>query len=246
MRHSILFHFLTGNKKNLRKSDDVPAAWKVDYYKEYPRLPQLVLPEPRPLGGSLAETLLKRKSERSFDPEGPISLGELSDFLYWSAGIKEKSPNSPRRMYPSGGARYPLEIYPIVFRADGFKNAVYHYAPLGHKLEEIADASWLEKTAEIIFEEKMQKAAVIFIITAVFERTMMKYQEFGYRLILEEAGHLCQNFYLVAAAMDLAGCGLGGFSDKLANQLLEIDGKNEGAVYAFAFGKNKQDVIKRS
>jgi SagB-type dehydrogenase family enzyme len=85
----------------------------------------------------------------------------------------------------------------------------------------------------------MKKAPVIFLMSAVFERTMNKYGEFGYRLILQESGHICQNFYLTATSMGLGGCGLGGVEDKLANKLLDIDGINEASVYAFALGKKQ-------
>lgn len=236
MRPSILFHISTRNKESLLEEGEMPEEWKIIYYKRYPRLPQIALPRPDKINVPLSQALLARKSERDFDPEKTLWLQRISDFLYWSAGIKDKKSNIAKRMYPSGGARYPIEIYPIIFRAGDFKNGVYHYAPREHLLEEIADKDWLEEARKILVDKEIKNAAAVFIMTAVFERTMMKYQEFGYRLILEEAGHLCQNFYLVSGAMGLAGCGLGGFYDKPANELLDIDGINEAAIYAFALG----------
>ena len=38
------------------------------------------------------------------------------------------------RPYPGGGARYELEIYPVIYRCDGIKPGVYHYHPLEHQL----------------------------------------------------------------------------------------------------------------
>lgn len=87
------------------------------------------------------------------------------------------------------------------------------------------------------------KCSAVIILTAIFDRTMMKYKERGYRYILFEAGHVMQNAYLISTAMDLGICSVGGFIDDKINDLLNIDGVNESALYLGVIGNIKN--IKR-
>jgi oxazoline/thiazoline dehydrogenase len=50
----------------------------------------------------------------------------------------------------------------------------------------------------------------VLIVTARFGRVMWKYHAIGYSLVLKHVGVLYQTIYLVATAMGLAVCGLGG------------------------------------
>jgi SagB-type dehydrogenase family enzyme len=56
---------------------------------------------------------------------------------------------------------------------------------------------------------------------------------------LFEAGHVMQNAYLICTAMDLGICSVGGFLDDKINDLLNIDGINESALYLGVIGNIK-------
>ena len=56
------------------------------------------------------------------------------------------------------------------------------------------------------------------------------------RFVLLEAGHLAENFYLVAASLRLAVVAVGGFFDDVVNRTLAVDGVDEAAVYLLVFG----------
>jgi hypothetical protein len=61
---------------------------------------------------------------------------KLSSLLYHVAGIREKNEfMQANRFYPSAGARYPLEVYPLVFNVKGIKSGIYHYYVKNHLLE---------------------------------------------------------------------------------------------------------------
>ena len=75
------------------------------------------------------------------------------------------------------------------------------------------------------------------IMTAVFDRSQMKYGERGYRYMLIEAGHVGQNFCLTAEALGLKCSALGGTHDEPIERLLDIDGVTESVMYALAIGK---------
>jgi SagB-type dehydrogenase family enzyme len=52
-----------------------------------------------------------------------------------------------------------------------------------------------------------------------------------------EAGHIAQNLCLAATAMGLGACPVGAFFDDDLNALLELDGRDEAALYIVAVGK---------
>ena len=74
------------------------------------------------------------------------------------------------------------------------------------------------------------------LISAVFNRTVIKYRDRGYRLILIEAGHLGQNISVVSAALGIKSCALGGFIDDKCNEILDLEKEKESVIYIFACG----------
>lgn len=218
-----------------------PEAWKKIFYKAYPRFKQVILPVPTINKYNLLETFFNRESCRKFS-RTPITLQQFNDLLYYSAGMKNfvKRDDSTKRFYPSAGGRYPLEVYPFVFQAEGIESAVYHYHVKTHSLELILEKPFFAQTFKQFNQPWMKKSAVLLIITAVFDRTENKYQDRGYRHILTEYGHLAQNVCLVSSALNLGCCSIGGFIDDGLNKLLDIDGIDESIVGVITIG-NKYD-----
>ena len=153
-----------------------------------------------------------------------------------------------RRAQASDGARFPIEVYPIVFRpstssgqapgGDGLKAGLYHYNVKDHALDVLWDGEFSDEDISQIFTYPWVKdAAVGIVMTAVFSRNQNKYGERGYRYILLEAGHIGQNLYLVSEALGLKCCALGGKKDENLEKLIDIDGVTESVVYGFAVGK---------
>lgn len=198
------------------------------------------MPKPENIDYSLGQSLVFRRSERNFTGQ-PIDLKKLSQFLFYSAGITlpNNDFNKTRRSYPSGGARYPLEIYPIILRGhNDLRAGIYHYNVKEHSLERLLERGDILENVypRAIWQEMVGKASMILAISAVFRRTTMKYGDRGYKYVLFEAGHLGENFYLVSTALGIKCCGLGGFDDYRFNELLDLDGKEEAVLYVFAFG----------
>ena len=218
-----------------------PKAWTTIYFKEYPRLLKTLLPKPENINFPLGESFKKRKSERDFDGK-TVSLKNLSQLLFYSAGIIDKKGDDwhrSRRPYPSGGGRFPLEIYLCVLESSNeLQEGIYHYNIKENSLEKILKEENLRKEIypKIIWQDMILKAPMVLAISAVFERTTMKYKERGIRYLFQEAGHLGQNLYLASTALGLKCCALGGFDDDSFNKLLDIDGEIEGVIYVFALG----------
>ncbi len=215
-----------------------PPEWKIINFKSYPRLQQITLPPVKDLNISLGRAVINRQSQRQFDKQ-PINLHQLSNLLFYSAGVIRGDSldwNKSRRTYPSGGARYPLEIYLAVFESKDIKRGIYHYNVRNHSLENLLEGNYRQDFFEIIGQDMIKEASLLVIISSVFNRTIVKYKDRGYRLILLEAGHLGQNISLVSSALNLKCCALGGFVDDKINEVLDIDKENESVIYVFVCG----------
>lgn len=108
---------------------------------------------------------------------------------------------------------HEIELYLTIHRCDGIEPGLYHYAPLAHELEHVADLGPAQQRllADACGSAGLQTPPdVLITLAARFQRVMWKYQSMAYAVILKNAGVLYQQMYLVATAMQLAPCGLGG------------------------------------
>lgn len=214
-----------------------PKEWSKVFFKSYPRLSKVKLPAPRLQAITLNEAILKRESDRNFSGK-PIKTEDLSNLLFYSAGIVRGKDDGSRRAYPSGGARYPLEIYPIVLNVKNLNSGIYHYNVKKNFLELISgDAEELEILKGAFRYPFVKNASLIIVFSMIPWRSAIKYGNFALKIGLIESGHLGQNVYLMAQAFKLKCCALGGFNEELVHKIFEIDGINEIAFYAIAIGK---------
>lgn len=196
----------------------------------------------RPLDVLLDE----RRSVREYATQQPITVEDLGAFLRHVASIHDgiRLPSGPvpyeitRRGYPSGGATYPLELYPVVASCRGLASGVYHYCPLDHDLEVIAPSEAVagHLIAGCGHRPEATPPQILLVITARFQRVTWKYQTVAYALILKEVGALMQTMYLVATAMCLAPCALGvGDSARMA-AVIGREWYEESSVGEFLLG----------
>jgi SagB-type dehydrogenase family enzyme len=207
--------------------------------KRRPHLPSAVLPPPALPESSFRAAVERRESGRDFGA-GPLTLTELATLLYAAYGVTRAaaSERPPMRTVPSGGALYPLEIYPAVVNVAGLEEGLYHFDPLRGVLERLRQADLRAEMAPLtVYPELFVKAAVVLFVTALFWRTRFKYGLRGYRFALIEAGHLGQNVLLTATALGLASVAVGGFYDREVDGFLGADGVNESALYALSTGR---------
>lgn len=190
------------------------------------------LPEPRYEGEmSVEEAIARRRSIRYYRDE-PLTLDQVSQLLWAAQGITEKKRKF--RASPSAGATYPFEIYVVVGNVQGLKPGVYHYNPFNHTLELIKEGDYrkeLQKAA--LNQEWVGKAAIDIVLVAFYERTTKYYGERGYQYVHIEAGHIGQNIYLQATALNLGTVAVGAFYDKEVAKVVETDGT---PLYIFPVG----------
>lgn len=212
--------------------------------RRYHRAAQVSLPpvaDLPPLERTLESSIIERRTRRHFSDK-PLSTTTLSKLLFLTGGITAKQQTESGfvrllRAAPSGGALYPIEVYLAVRRVEGIASGVYHYAAKEHVLELLREGDPSEELLRAChYHESLQQAALVFVFSAVLERTKRKYGERGYRLVLLEAGHVAQNLCLASTALNLGCMNICGFFDDRLNQLLFIDGLEEAALYAAYVG----------
>lgn len=169
-------------------------------------------------GRALASVLDERRSWRIW-PTKPVCHQTFSEFLWLSArnrvgvqaGIKNGYLSRP---YPSGGAVYSLEMYPVIASGavESIAGGLYRYLPEVHGLEPVSTNSedywpFLESAGR---SADTKAPPIALIITSRFARQSEIYRNLAYSLVLKEVGCLFQTLYLVAEYLGLSPCALGG------------------------------------
>jgi SagB-type dehydrogenase family enzyme len=195
-----------------------------------------------------------RRSARRY-AGSPITAVQLGDLLYRTARVRslitaapgaQDPPDVPargtpysNRPYPSGGACYELELYLTVGSCTGLANGVYHYDPLGHRLEPVsADRAAADEllSAACMTAALDSPAQVLISMTARFRRLSWRYEGLAYRLVLMHVGVMMQNLYIACAAMGLAPCALDAVDIDVAARAFGADWRTEPCVGQFLVG----------
>jgi len=170
----------------------------------------------------------------------PLILDELSYLLWSTQGIKGiVNGEYTFRTVPSAGARHAIETNLLLNRVEGVTPGLYRYRARDHQLLEISTDPHLaeEVTRACYGQPFIRTSAVTFLWTAVIYRMTWRYGERGYRYLHLDAGHICQNLYLAAEAIDVGVCAVGAFDDDQINDLLGFDGRELSVIYAATIGK---------
>ena len=185
---------------------------------------------------SLDSCFKKRRSIRDFSDK-PINLKQLSYLLWASTGIQRKEHGFDYRTAPSAGALYPIETYLVVNKIIDLPNGVYHYSIKDHTLEELRLGDFGIKAANAALGQMMcAKAAVVFIWTAIFQRSKWKYHQRAYRYIYLDAGHIAENLALASTSLGLGSCQIGALFDEEVNDIVDVDGTTESTIYMSVIG----------
>jgi len=197
--------------------------------------PSLKLPAPHLKGKtSVEQALSKRRSVRTYKDE-PLTIEQISQLCWSAQGI---TSDWGGRTAPSAGAKYPLEVFLVVENVDGLDPGVYHYNPSDHSLRKKIDGDKREDLyASALWQKPVIRAPVNFVISGVYERTMEKYGERGKRYVHMEVGHVCQNIYLQAEALNLGTVVIGAFDDQKVKKVLNL--KKEEPFAIMPVGRKK-------
>lgn len=213
-------------------------------------LPEAAIALPQPESAPLDEALFRRYTGRNYDPQAVLPLDLASRLLQRTFGAQHRLELAPgtvalKKTSPSGGSLHPIEAYVLVQRVGGLATGLYHYHPVRHALEplqslepEAARQLALEMVAG---QDWFADAPMLVILAARVARNFWKYRnhEKAYRVLLLDAGHLSQTFYLLAgetrlpafitAAVNEADIERALGLDPLQNAVLAVCGCGEAA-----------------
>jgi SagB-type dehydrogenase family enzyme len=204
-----------------------------------PAAPKMIPLPPPSLGDgpTLWKALQKRRSFRDYKPE-PLSLVELSTLLWATQGITEKAFGPWYRTAPSAGALHPIDTYLVVNRVEGLEPGIYFFDVVEFSLILKRAGDLARSIAQAALNQEMARtAAVVFVWVAVIRRSSQKYRQRAYRYIYLDCGHIAQNLYLGATALDLGCCAVAAIFDDEVNDLVGVDGQEETAIYLAMVGK---------
>jgi SagB-type dehydrogenase family enzyme len=211
--------------------------------KPYPEdavLVDLVPPDDLTVGTMpLIEAIRRRRSRRKFT-KGSLLPEELSFLLWATQGLYRVigEGTASLRTVPSAGARHPFETYLLVNRVDAMAAGLYRYLPLEHQLLFLRAGEELAREADAAcFEQYVQGSAVTFFWTAIPYRTEWRYSSLAHRVILMDAGHVCQNLYLACEAIGAGTCAVGAYDQARLDAFLGVDGKEELTIYVAPVGR---------
>ncbi len=198
------------------------------------------LPEETAAGSvSFREIAENRRSVRKFSP-GHITLEELSYLLRMTQGVRAYRSGVSYRTVPSGGSRHPFETYLFIKRVESLDAGLYRYLPLSHELCFLSEIDRMDERLDEALLRHDFHSAVTFVWAAVPYRTEWAYSDESYKLILLDAGHVCQNLYLAAESIGCGTCAVGAYDQEAVDNLCGLDGKDIFTVYAAPVGRKVQ------
>ncbi len=253
------FHDLVMHERSRTFRRDLPVGASYRFGRTVdPRAPssssssqEATIPLARADIDSLAEhdlpftRVLESRRSLRFHAAEPISIETLGEFLFRTARVTpvgvgaDGRPDERFRLYPGGGACHPLEVYVIAAHCGGLGPGLYRYLAASHELLPIeADADvlqgFIQNPAVPMDHGSAQQVQLVF--TARFEKINRRYEGNAYALILQEVGALYQTMYLVATAMGLAPCAVGGGNADAFAGVIGADPLEEASVGAFVIG----------
>jgi SagB-type dehydrogenase family enzyme len=183
---------------------------------------------------SVEEAIQKRRSVRDYSNE-LLSLSEVSQILWAAQGITDRTYGL--KTAPSAGALYPLEVYLVAANVKDLPSGIYKYYPKDNSIKKITEGD--KRTAvsnAALRQDAIENSSAIVIITAIYERTSVKYGKRSERYVNMEVGHVGQNIYLQAVSLGLGTVMIGAFDDEALKKVLDLPA-NEFPLAIYPLGK---------
>lgn len=188
---------------------------------------------------NLIKLVESRETRRNYS-ETPLSMQELSFLLWGTQGVKSVTEKpATRRTVPSAGSRHAFETYLLINRVAGLEPGLYRYMALEHQLAKLQAPADINSilTNACKNQAHVRNSAVTFFWVAVPMRMVWRYCQRGYRYMFLDAGHVCQNLYLLAEAINCGVCAIAAYDDDLVNAALGVDGEEQFTIYIATLGK---------
>jgi SagB-type dehydrogenase family enzyme len=188
----------------------------------------------------LAYAIGNRQSRRNYSDDY-LKDEELAFLLWATQGQRRPGEQSPHfRTVPSAGARHSFETYLIIHRVEKIPPGLYRYLPLSNELVLIYSANHQSKiklSQAVLGQNFVTNSAVVFVWTTVPYRMEWRYLQAAHRVILLDAGHVCQNLYIACEAIHAGTCAIAAYDQEAMDELLQVDGEEQFTIYLAPVGK---------
>jgi SagB-type dehydrogenase family enzyme len=253
MPEAAFFHFATKDQRygSQQQLDDYLVAKAATDpppppTKAYSRTPRTALPPAASLA-PLSDVLHQRRTWRRFG-SAQLELEQIATLLGLTWGVQTwaqtRAGPCALKTSPSGGARHAIEAYLLARHVKGVARGCYYYDPDAHELALVKRGLTASRLETYVARQSCYRdVAAVVVMTAVFARSQWRYGfPRAYRVVLLDAGHLCQTFCLVATALGLAPFCTAALSDSTIEGDLGLDGVTESALYACGVGARPSGV----
>ncbi|HEY3125316.1 MAG TPA: SagB family peptide dehydrogenase [Thermoanaerobaculia bacterium] len=205
------------------------------------RLPRTLAPK-NTAGDGLEQVLAARRTVREFGREA-LPFEDLAAVIRGTWGRTGWLDGGPLgrlalKTSPSAGSLHPIECYVLAWNVSGLASALYHYDVASDELRRLRTGDLRRAAVEAASGQSwIGRAAFLCVMTAVFERTLWKYEfESAYRVLWLDAGHLAQTFCLLATSRGLGPFTTAAIQDSYIEKLIGLDGIKEFPVYLCGAG----------
>jgi SagB-type dehydrogenase family enzyme len=192
---------------------------------------------------TLQAALAARRTVREFS-RAPVAFADLARIIQgtWGrTGVLDGGllGRLITKTSPSGGSLHPIEVYVLAWRVAGLAPGLYHYDVASNELRRLKRGDFRRQAVRCASGQSwVGRAGFVCVMTAVFARTLWKYQlENAYRILWLDAGHLAQTFCLLAASRGLGPFTTGALQESYIEGLLGLDGIREFPVYLCGAGR---------
>jgi SagB-type dehydrogenase family enzyme len=129
-------------------------------------------------------------------------------------------------------------VYVAAAKLDGLARRLFYYQADRHQLVAVAgDVDGADLARLCGHQQWAAQASAVFLMTAVIPRMTWRYRSSrAYRVMVLEAGHLCQTLCLAATWLGLGVFSTAALDDEYAERRLGIDGFEETVIYAAGIG----------
>ena len=205
------------------------------------------VPLRRPPATPLDDICARRVTCRNYDTSRPLAPAEFSAVLFRAFGARAVHDYAPgvkllKKSAPSAGGLHAVGAYVLARQVEGIEPGLYHYHPVAHALEPLAELSASEAEALAVRflggQTYFAEAHAVVALAGRFRRNFWKYRNHAkaYRSVILDAGHLSQTLYLAATELGLGAFITAGVNELDIEQALHLDPMEEGVVAACGFG----------
>lgn len=202
---------------------------------------------PKVVSATFDSTLRARHTGRNFDPDRAVSYSDMAALLGQVFGARTALELAPtaialKKSSPSGGGLHPVQAFVLARRVEDVRPGLYHYHPLDHALEPLAehdDAALRDLALRAMAGQTWFAAAPLLVLmVARFGRNFWKYRNHAkaWRVVLLDAGHLSQTWQLLATERGLGTFVTAAINEHDLAQAFGFDPMSEGPLLVVGAG----------